>query len=158
MAGNDDLNDRQSDFDIPSMGREVQYVIFRPNDPLMARPELRQVDKRPQRVFFYKNLQTDEIMQYTEAEAARMMTSSWRPILRQIGVGDGETYRNAIRNCGVKVGERITLERAQKILKDAFDAELAAATGKYADPEPQNVHFDDSFKTEAQRRAFTPPA
>lgn len=158
MAGNDDLNDRESDFDIPTAGRPVTHVVFRPNDPLMGRPELRQVDKRPQRVFFYKNLQTDEILQYTEAEAARMMTSSWAPILRQLGVGTGEVYRKFIRECGVKVGERIPIERAQQILRDAFNAELEAAKGNYADPDPQNVHFDDSFKTEAQRRAFTPPA
>lgn len=155
MAGNDDLSERESDFNLVS---DTRFVVFKPNDPLMAQPEMREIDRRPQRVFFYKNLQTDQIMQYTEAEAARMMTSSWAVILRQIGVSDGSAYRNSIRGCGVKVGERIPLERAQKILRDAYDAELTAATGHYADPEPQNVHFDNSFKTEAQRRAFQPPA
>lgn len=151
----DDLDERESDF---RLNKDTRFVIFRPNDPLMAKPELRQIDRQPQRIFFYKNLQTDEIFQYTEAEAARMMTSSWAVILRQIGVSDGTAYRNSIKNCGVKVGERIPLERAQQILRDAFNAELEAAKGHYAEPEPQNVHFDNSFKTEAQRRAFTPPA
>lgn len=158
----DVLDDRDSDFNLPTAGREIEFVIFRPNHGLIAKPEPRQVDRKPQLIFFYKNLQTDEVLPYTEAEAARMMQSSWRPILRQVGYSDWSVYRSHIKNCGIKAGARIPKAKAQEILTGAMAAELKQAKKNFAkqgyiDPELQNVHFDQSFKTEAQRRAFTPP-
>lgn len=150
----DDLDSRDSDF---NLNKSSEYVVFRPNHQLMARPQLREVDGRPQRYFFYKRVTDDRVLCFTEAEAAMQMKGSHKFILRQIGCSDGSAYHKFINTCGVKAGDRITLEKAQEILKGAMDAEIQAANGNFDDPMPNNVHFDGSFPM-AQRRGFVPPA
>lgn len=149
-----ELDERASDFELK---KRTEFVIFQPNHGLMGRPRLREQDLQPQRIFFYERLnEPGRIFPLTEQEAAMMLKSSHAPILKQIGCSDGKTYSEFINNCGVQSGERIPLEQAQKILKDAWDAELEAARGHFANPFPQNVHFDGSFPVE-QRPSFIPP-
>lgn len=142
-----DIGDRESDFDLK---KSSGYVIFQPVHQLMGKPDPRQQDLKPQRIFFYKRLTDDKILTFTEAEIARIVysnpPSSHAFILRQIGVSDGSTYAKFIQNCGVKTGERVTLEKAQEILDGALEAEIAAATGNFAQPDPQNVFYDDSIR------------
>lgn len=142
-AASSRLDDRESDFQIT---KETRYVVFQPNHNLMGKPDLREQDRRPQRMFFYRRLTDDKTLCFTEAEAALMMQGSHAPILRQIGVSDGTTYWKYLRNCGVKSGERITVEKSQEILNAAQAAELEVARGHYDRPMPQNVHFDDTIR------------
>lgn len=148
-----DLDQRESDFNIPNASEEV---IFQPRHQFMASRKLREQDLRPQRLFFYKRITDNEIICWDEQYAALMMKSSHRFILQQLGVSDGSAYRKFIDNCGVKPGERVTKLRAREILEGAYQAELAAASGHYANPDPQNVHYDESFPL-AQRSSFVPP-
>lgn len=148
------LDDRDSDF---NLAKSNEMVIFQPRHPLIAKPGQREQDLKPQRMFFYKRLDTDQIVCFTEAEAAMQEKGSHRFLLRQVGVSDGSAYWQSIRSCGVKNGQRIPLAQAQKILADAFAAELESARGKYSKPLPQNVHFDSSFPLD-QRNGFVPPA
>ena len=143
VVGASNIDERESDYDI---AKNVQFVSFQPNHSLMGKPDLREQDQKPQRLFFYKRLTDDKILIFTEAEASFMMESSHRPILRQIGVSDGRAYWNYLRNCGVRVGERILVTKAQEILNAAMDAEMEAARGNYDDPMPQNVHFDSTVR------------
>lgn len=147
----DAIGDRDSDFNLVT---DTSEVIFQPSHPLMARPELREVDQRRQRIFFYKRLTDDKILTFTEAEAGRMMQSTHAPILRQLGVSDGTTYMNYLHTCGVKAGQRVSGVRAREILQAAWDAEMAAAMGHYADPMPNNVHFDASIRNHPNARGL----
>lgn len=152
--GASDLDNRESEFDLKG---ESEFVIFRPNHQLMSRPERREQDGKLQRIFFYQRVTDNKIFAFTEAEAARLRRSSHNVILRQLGVSDGRTYAQFINNCGLKAGEKVSKKKAEEILKGAFDAELKAATGKFANPLDQNVHFDNSFPLN-QRDSFVPPA
>lgn len=78
-----------------------------------------------------------QIIAVSENEAATLNQNKWR----QVGVGDGSHYAKTIQNCGVRKGERIPIERARKIMQDAFDAELQAARGHYERPVLQTYHF-----------------
>lgn len=151
----DTLDERESDF---NLAKDSGTVRFQPNHQLMASPQLRQRDRRPQRIFFYERYPERSIMVWTEAEAAMMVKSSHRFMLVQIGCSNGDAYRKYVQGCGVKPGETIPKERAQEILDGAMKAEMEAARGNLDDPEEQNVHFDSSFKKQAQRDSFVPPA
>lgn len=148
----DDLDGRQSDFDLT---KSNSMVSFQPNHQLMAKVERNERDPRKlQRFFWYKRVTDDRIICYTEREAAlwRSRGSSVRNILRLIGWSDGRAYSHVIRNCGVRVGQVIRFEQAQKILQDAHDAELKSAEGNIDEPDPQNIHFDDSIRRHANGR------
>lgn len=148
----DKLDERENDF---KLNNDTRYVTFQPYNQLMkAGQDPREIDMRPQRVFFYRRLTDDVELMFTEAEAARMMESTHAPILRQLGVSDGSTYANYLKNCGVKVGERIPQERAQKILNDAWAAEKAAALGHYAEPMSNSVHFDSTIRNHKNARSI----
>jgi hypothetical protein len=149
----DDIENRESDFAIKS---DSETVIFQPNHQLMARPALRGVDMRPQWVFFYKRLTDNKILCFSEQDAAMMEKSSHRFFLQRIGASDGRTYQLSVRNCGVKPGTVIPKIQAQKILDDAFQAELKTAEGNFVAPKSQNVHYDESFPID-QRSGFIPP-
>lgn len=148
----DALDERNTDFE--PLKRNVEYVLFQPNHQLMGKLELREQDQKRQRLFFYKRLTDDQILCYTEAEAARMMESSHAPVLRQIGVSDGSAYWSYLKNCGVKPGQRITVQRAQELLTAAQNAEMEAARGHYDDPMSQNVHFDATIRKHKNSRAI----
>jgi hypothetical protein len=149
----DRLDDRESDFDLKS----AEFVIFMPNNQLMARPRLRGRDMQPQRVFFYKRVTDNAMLILTEQEASLLTTkSSHKHILQQVGVSDGSAYRKHIQTCGVRVGERIPRSRAEEILKAAIQAELKAAKKHKALPMDESVHFDDSFPVDL-RSTFVPP-
>jgi hypothetical protein len=150
---NPEMDDRESDFDIKQASGNV---IFQPNNALMGKTDLREKDGRPQRIFFYNNLDTGKVMTFTEQEAAMMEKSSYRFILRQIGCSDGTSYKKHIRECGVKPGQVITKQKAQEILDGALAAEIEAARGHFDRPMSQSVHFDASFPLE-QRPTFIPP-
>lgn len=153
----DDLNDRESDFIL----KTSEFVAFQPNHALMARPKLKEFDMTPQRVFFLKRMDNDDpetnINVYTEQEAAMLLKSSHRFMLRIVGCSDGSTYAQFIRSKGYKAGQRIPKQEAEQVLRDAWSAELEAARGNIAQPEDQNVHFDNSFPLN-QRKGFVPPA
>jgi hypothetical protein len=122
-------------------------VIFSPNHVLMAKPQRNERDPRKlQRFFFYKRLTDDKVFCWTEAEADLMLKSSHKVILRLIGVSNGTAYSKSIQNCGVKIGQVIPVKRAQEILNAAYEAELESARGNFDDPDPQNVHFDDTVR------------
>lgn len=148
----DGLDGRESDF---SLSKKSPYVIFSPNHQLMAkpRPNERNPAKR-QRYFFYKRLTDDVVLCYTEAEADFMLKSTHKVILRQIGVSDGSAYSKFIRTCGIKPGEQVLRKRAQEVLDGAYKAELEAARGHYVDPDPQNVHFDDTVRRHRNARGI----
>jgi hypothetical protein len=154
MATLNEIGERESDFTLKG---DSDMVAFAPNHALMARPGRREIDMKPQRIFFYKRLDTDETFAWTEAEAALMLKSNVKVLLRQIGCSNGAAYSNAIRSAGLKPGQIVKKSEAVKILKKAWDAELEAARGHYDDPKDNNVHFDDSFPIQ-QRGSFVPPA
>lgn len=155
----DNLDERDSDFNLK---QNIENVVFLPNHPLMAKTRLREQDQAPQRIFFYLKMNEDKIVYYTEQEAHLMEKSSFRFLLRQVGVSDGSGYRKVILNCGVRTKSLIPREKAQEILNEALQAEIKLAktnfkkTG-YTKPMPQNIHFDNSFPLE-QRAGFVPPA
>lgn len=149
-----DIESRDSDFTLKG---ESNSVRFQPNHALMARPKPRERDLQPQRYFFYHRMTDDQMLCFTEAEAAMMMKSTHKFMLRYLGCSNGQAYAKSIRECGVKPGEVILKTKAQEILNAAFAAELEAAKGHYDQPEAQNVHFDAGFKME-QRNSFVPPA
>lgn len=154
MSNDVNLDDRESDF---NLNKSTESVVFRPSHSLMARPRLREQDLKPQLIFFYNNLNTDQVVYYTEQEAALMEKSTYKWILRAIGCSDGRAYGLHIRNCGVKPGELISHEKAREILQGALNAEIEVAKKNgYRRPLDQNVHFDDSFPVE-QRPGFVPP-
>lgn len=144
--GDDPLESRRTaeDFQLIST---AENVIFSPNHVLMAKPQRNERDPRKlQRFFFYKRLTDDKLLCYTEAEADFMQKSSHKVILRLLGVSDGSAYAKSIRECGVKVGQVIPVKRAQDILNNAWAAELESAKGHFDDPDPQNIHFDDTVR------------
>lgn len=155
------LDDRESDFKINGSGDEPpENVIFKPNHQLMARARLREMDMKPQQIYFYRNIGYEPPITviYSEQDAAFMEKSSWKHMLRPIGYSDGSTYNHFIRNCGVKPGAIIPREQAVKILNDALEAEIAVAKKNgYIPPQDQNIHFDKSFPLN-QRPTFVPPA
>lgn len=157
---NEDINldDRESDF---NLNKATENVVFRPNHQLMAKTKLRERDLMPQLIYFYQDtryIPEIKINVYNEGDAAFMEKSSHRFFLHPLGCSDGKTYTKTIRGCGVKSGEIIPRERANQILKDAFDAELKAAKKHgYNKPQDQNVKFDNSFPVD-QRASFVPPA
>lgn len=156
------LDDRESDFKLirgQNPDEPVENVIFRPNHQWMAKPKLRERDMQPMQIYFYRNINFDPpvTVVYDEQEAAFMEKSSWKHILRPIGRSNGSAYTKVIRECGVKPGSIIPREQAIKILKDAFEAEVAQAKKNgYVPPQDQNVHFDKSFPLE-QRPSYVPP-
>lgn len=148
------LDGRESEFEI---AKESDMVTFVASHPMMAKTQLRQQDLQPQRYFFYKRITDNEILVFTEAEAANMEKSSHGKIIQQIGCSDGTTYQKFIKDSGLRNGQRIPKKQAQEILKGALDAEMKAATGNFAKPIDQNVMFDNSFPL-SQRSSFRPPA
>lgn len=133
-----DLSNRDSDFELKS----GDMVRFEPRNPLMAKRGVIESSLRPQMVFFYKRIDTEEILTLTEQEASLMLQSSHRILLRQIGCSNGTTYQKYLDNCGLKRGDLIPKERAEQICKEAWNAEFEAAKGHYMNPEPNNKHFD----------------
>lgn len=125
----------------------AENVIFSPNHILMAKQQRNERDPRKlQRFFFYKRLTDDKLLCYTEAEADFMQKSSHKVILRLLGVSDGSAYAKSIRECGVRIGQVIPVKKAQDILNSAWAAELEAAKGHFDEPDPQNIHFDDTVR------------
>jgi len=125
--------------------------------PTLEYVRLNQLEK-PQKTFFYqkkdKNGQPipDTIFACNEQEAGQF---GKKHIL--IGVSDGTTFYNHIRNSGVKRSEMIPIAKARQIMLEAFDAELAVAKGHFEDPKFQTGYFDNSF-TEEQKKSFRPPS
>lgn len=105
----------------------------------------------PARKTFFYEKPDGEVFACYEHEAA--LFGKFHKLL---GVSDGKTYRDYVRNSGVKRGEMISIEKAREILKGAFEAEFQAAKGKFERPVLDNVHFDSSFPVE-QRSTFIPP-
>jgi hypothetical protein len=138
-----DLDDRDSDF---NLAKDTGMVRFVPRHQLMAKTPRRQQDLRPQKFFWYKRLTDDQILYFTEGEAAMMMKSSHAPVLRALGVSDGSAYNHFLATCGVKSGQVIPKAQARKIISDALDAELASAQGHYEQPASQTGIIDDSIR------------
>lgn len=133
----------------------TEMVTFIPNHMLQARPKHSESNPgRMQQFFFYKRLTDEKILCFTEGEADFMMKSSHRVILRQLGVSDGSAYSKYIKECGMRSGQRIPRKKAQEILDGAFNAELEAAKGHYREPDPQNIHFDDTVKRHKNARSI----
>lgn len=153
----EDLDGRRSKEDF-YVATDTEMVVFQPQHPLMAKPGRREQDGKLQRFFYYRRVTDDQVMCYTEAEAAFITQpgSSHRTILRQIGVSDGAAYMQSLRTCGVKPGDMIPIKKAREILANARAADIEAARGHFAEPMPQNVHFDSSFPID-QRKGFVPP-
>lgn len=101
------------------------------------------------KTFFYEK-PSGEIFACGEQEAALFGKN-----YRQIGVSDGATFRTYMRKAGFK-GDVLEREKAQLLLKEAFDAELEVARGHFERPKLNNVHFDESYPEE-QRASFVPP-
>jgi hypothetical protein len=116
------------DFELkPSTG----FVKFQPNNPLMAKSEP---------VFFYEK--AGKTLALVEREAAFLESSSHKHLIKQIGVSDGKTYRKTLLNSGVKAGEIISVERANEIMKKAFEAELEKARGHFRRPIGNHFYGD----------------
>lgn len=135
--------------------KDSEMVVFRPELSYQT-AMYRERDGQPQRVFFYERLTDNKILQFMEQEAALQMKGSQKLILKQIGCSDGQTYKNFIKNCGLKAGEMVPRSKMREILQGAYNAELEAARGNYAIPMDNNIHFpDNSFPIES-RRDFQP--
>jgi hypothetical protein len=107
--------------------------------------------ERPQKTFFYQRIKHQNFSGYidepednqtniiavTENEAAGLKEDKWR----QVGVGNGMAYVRTLQESGVKKGERVTVEKARQIMKDAFNAELEASRGHFQRPILQTYHF-----------------
>ena len=153
MSDLQDIGDRESDF---TLKKSSKFVTFQPRHELMAKTKLREVDRKPELIFFYRRMTDDKLLYFSEGEAALMEKSSHRFMLRRLGCGDGAAYAAHIKNSGVKAGERIPIEKAQEILNGALEAELEVAKLNIRVPKAQNVHFDRSFPLE-ERPLFRPP-
>jgi len=152
-AKSSDLDDRENDFNLKD-GDE--FVIFRPNHGLMAKDRLNEKDLTPQKTFFYRHLLKNKTYIWTEQEASLMMKSNQAPYFKQIGCSDGSTYKQYIKNCGIKIGEKVSRQQAEKILKEARTAEEEVAKGNLQRPQDQSVHFGKSYPVE-MRSSFVPP-
>jgi len=105
---------------------------------------------KAQRTFFYVRMNEDgeefgERFACNEQEADLIRRNIHKGFYRLLGASDGTTFARFIRECGVKHGESISIERAQQILKDAFEAEFEVAKGKKMRPQGQHVHLDSSI-------------
>jgi len=85
--------------------------------------KLRQIPVRGKLTFFYEK-QDGLIFAAEEQEAA---TGKYRSKFRFVGWSDGNTYLNTIRAAKLKKNQHIPKEEAEKLLKEAFDAELKVA-------------------------------
>ncbi len=123
--------------------QDIEYVKFKAIEP-------------PKKTFFYER-QNGEIIACNNDEAANLMRSSHKHLIKQVGVSDGTAYSNFLRNSGVKMNQIIPIAQAKELLDGAFKAELEAARGHFERPYYNPVTFDASFPVE-QRASFSPPA
>ena len=108
----------------------------------------------PQKTFFYELVEHEnyrgfidapderKIIAVSENEAAGLSETKWR----QVGVGDGRAYIASLRNCGIKPGQSIPVEKSKQIMKEAFNAELEVARGHYQRPTKQTYFFMGASK------------
>jgi hypothetical protein len=79
--------------------------------------------RTPVLVFFYKKA-NGNIFAADEQEAS---TQKYNNRFELIGWSNGENYNNILKNCGIKLNQVIPKNQAEKILRDAFNAELKVA-------------------------------
>lgn len=103
--------DQSQEIDENSPG---EFSNVRVNTTIVARPKL---------TFFYKK-NNGEIFAAEEQESAN---GKYGRKFNFVGWSDGTTYQRVIKNVSFKRGELIPKEKAEALLKEAFDAELAVA-------------------------------
>jgi hypothetical protein len=116
---------------------ELEYVAFKGAEIPKRTFFYERVDRQNMSGFMVAPDEPAEIVAFSELEAFNLKPTQWK----QVGVGDGTAYAKSIQSCGVKARQRIPVEQAKKIMKDAFEAELAVARGHFEQPTRQTYFF-----------------
>lgn len=93
--------------------------------------------------FFYQR-PDGSVFDCREQEAALLEKDLNRRHFRRWGYSDGTAYVAYLKDCGVKVGEKISYERAREIMNAAGEAEKAAAKGNLRVPILQEWVYPDN--------------